>query len=229
VLCVVVTVLLFCLLPRHALATITTVPTSLAPGAQYRLAFVTSTTRDATSPNIDDYNIFVSIAANAVPELAALGTTWKAIASTSSVAARVNTDTVPSVVAGGSLGVPIFLLNGTKLVDSYDDLWDGSIDVALNVDEFGAADPGGHPESFYYVYTGSKRDGTAASDFVVPGGGIYNLWLGHNPILKPNAASAMFGRFDLRDFGWVEFGGGSQKEGRRFYALSAVLTTPRPQ
>jgi hypothetical protein len=44
-------------------AAIVTVPTGLNPGDQYRLVFVTSGTRDATSTNIADYNTFV---ANAV-------------------------------------------------------------------------------------------------------------------------------------------------------------------
>jgi hypothetical protein len=38
------------------LAGIIAVPTDLGVGDQYRLAFVTSTTTDATSTNIDDYN-----------------------------------------------------------------------------------------------------------------------------------------------------------------------------
>jgi len=42
------------------------------------------------------------------------------------------TNTVPSTVTGGSLGVSIFLLNDTKLADNNDDLWDGSIDVFFN-------------------------------------------------------------------------------------------------
>ena len=118
--------------PGNALAELITVPTSLNPGDQYRVVFVTSGTRDATSTNIVNYNNFVSNAANAVPPLANLGTTWTAMASTSAVDARDNTNTVPSIVAGGSIGVPIFLLNDTKLVDNYDDLWDGDIDVPFN-------------------------------------------------------------------------------------------------
>ena len=39
---------------------IDTVPTTLSPGDQYRLAFVTSTTTAATSSNIADYNTFVN-------------------------------------------------------------------------------------------------------------------------------------------------------------------------
>src|SRR5215471_8873092 len=72
-----------------------TVPPSLSPGDQYRLVFVTSTRRTATSSSIGDYNLFVTNAANTVPELAALGTTWTAIASTATVDARDNTLTNP--------------------------------------------------------------------------------------------------------------------------------------
>ena len=45
-------------------AQVTTVPTGLNGGDQYRLVFVTSTTRDATSSDIADYNAFVNYAAS---------------------------------------------------------------------------------------------------------------------------------------------------------------------
>ena len=51
-----------------------TAPTSLNVGDQYRLVFVTSAVRDATSTNIADYIAFVSGVANGQAELAALGT-----------------------------------------------------------------------------------------------------------------------------------------------------------
>ena len=38
-----------------AQAALVVVPPGLAPGAQYRLVFVTAGTRDGTSDNIDDY------------------------------------------------------------------------------------------------------------------------------------------------------------------------------
>ncbi len=63
------------------------------PGDFYRLAFVTSTTRDAVPTDIADYNAFVTATAEAVPELLALGTTWSVIGSTASVDARDNTGT----------------------------------------------------------------------------------------------------------------------------------------
>ena len=115
-----------------------TVPTGLNPGDQYRLAFVTSTTRDATSTVIADYNAFVTGVANAVTDLAALGTTWTAIASTQTVNARDNTSTDPTT---DGTGHSIFLLDGDKLADDYVDLWDGSIDTSLTVDQFGLAIP----------------------------------------------------------------------------------------
>ena len=57
-----------------AMAAPVTAPTSLNVGDQYRLVFVTSAVRDATSTNIADYNAFVSGVANGQAELAALGT-----------------------------------------------------------------------------------------------------------------------------------------------------------
>ena len=139
-----------------ALAVPTTVPTGLAPGTQYRLAFVTSTVRNATSANISDYNAFVSAAANAVSELAALGTGWTAIASTTTVDARDNTST--SQAPAGPNGVAIYLMNDVKLADHYDDLWDGTIDSVLGIDENGNA-VGGDTR----VWTGTTFFGTATA------------------------------------------------------------------
>ncbi len=95
-----------------------TIPTGLNPGDQYRIAFVTSTIRDATSSNIADYNAFVTAAANKVSELAGLGTGWTAIGSTASIDARDNTNTNFTT----STGVGIYLLNDTKLADNNADL-----------------------------------------------------------------------------------------------------------
>ena len=107
-----------------------TPPIGLNAGDQYRLAFVTSTERDGLSANIADYNAHVTAAASGVPELLALGTTWRAIASTAVVAARDNTNTNPD-----ETGVPIYLLNGVQLASGNADLWDGTISVPLDVDE----------------------------------------------------------------------------------------------
>jgi hypothetical protein len=130
-----------------------TVPSGLTPGDQYRLAFVTSTTRDATSSDINVYNDFVTAVAESVPELAALGTTWTAIASTRTVWARTNTNTNYDV----EVGVPIYLLNDTVLAYDNFDLWDDSIHNPLIIDEQGLNIGIPHTE----VWTGTNgRGGT---------------------------------------------------------------------
>ncbi len=50
---------------RESIAANLTQPTGLPEGSQYRIVFVTTTTRNATSTNINDYNNFVNAAANA--------------------------------------------------------------------------------------------------------------------------------------------------------------------
>ena len=92
-------------LPRSSSAQIVTVPGDLAPGAGYRLIFVTSATRNGASANVADYNAFATGVANAVPALAALGTTWTAVAETATVLAMDNTGTNPDV--GGTPTNPV--------------------------------------------------------------------------------------------------------------------------
>jgi hypothetical protein len=188
------------LLPATALAVPITVPTSLAPGDQYRLAFVTHLSFiDATSDQIANYNSFVQGVANSVAELAALGTTWKAIGSTSSVDARDNTGTNPANPSHAS--VPIFLLNDTKLVDDNADLWDGSLDRPLRVTEqmleLGLGS---------WVWTGTFRDGS----------GLVNLTLGSSP----KSGIALANEADQR---WVESGSLLSSYQYRVYALSDTL------
>jgi hypothetical protein len=72
-------------------ADVTIVPTGVAPGGNYRLLFTSSTTRNAMSADIADYNAHVTAAANSNALLAGLGTTWSAIASTSTIDADFNT------------------------------------------------------------------------------------------------------------------------------------------
>jgi len=133
-------------------AAIITSPTDLNLGDQYRLAFVTSGTLPAIFSDIDVYNDFVQLAADAVPQLASLGATWSAIGSTGGVDARDNTGTNPNV----SFGVPIYLLNDTRLVDNNGDLWDGTIDIPFSVTETGTTLAAGT-----LVNTGTDLDGTS--------------------------------------------------------------------
>jgi hypothetical protein len=79
-------------------------PTGLAPGAQYQIAFVTAHTTTATNSDINYYNNFVTTEANQDSILAGLGVSWKAIASTATVRAY---DNAPS---NGS--IPVYNLAG---------------------------------------------------------------------------------------------------------------------
>lgn len=85
-----------------------TVPPGLNPGDTYRLVFVTSTARDATSSDISVYNSFVSGVAASSPDLSGLGATWTDIGSTASVNAI---DNIGSSVSG----VGIYRLDGSRV------------------------------------------------------------------------------------------------------------------
>ena len=101
-------------------AAIITVPGGVTPGTQYRLAIVTSGSTTATSANIAGYNQFVTADAQAVPQLASLDTTWSAIGSTPSVAARDNI----GVSENSTIQYPIYNLAGQLITVSYTRFWD---------------------------------------------------------------------------------------------------------
>lgn len=82
-------------------------PGNLGPGDQYRIAFVTTATTDATNSSISYYNNFVNSVANDTSTggnlTAALNHQgWTAIVSTTGVDARDNTSTVPTDDGTGS-------------------------------------------------------------------------------------------------------------------------------
>jgi hypothetical protein len=171
-------------------------PPGINNGEPFRIAFVTSGVRNAESTDIADYNAFVSAAANAVPGLAALGTQWFAIASTATVDARDNTDTAPPG------DVPVFLLDGTMLAESYDDLWDWAIAVPLNVTELCTT-----VESNLNIWTGTGGFGTADQALGIP---FPTIGIGTGTINQQ----------------WVRNGAGASTSSYRFYAISGVLTDP---
>ena len=112
-------------------------------GDQYRLAFFTSATTDATSSDISTYNTWVQGLADAstVYDIGAdEGVTWKAIGSTITVDARDNTLTNPYV---DGIGCAIYLLDGSTVVaNDYADLWDGEIAHIIDLTEQGQISTG---------------------------------------------------------------------------------------
>ncbi|GCL58516.1 PEP-CTERM sorting domain-containing protein [Microcystis aeruginosa] len=187
-----------------AQAALLVVPPGLNPGDQYRLVFLTAGARDALSTNINDYNNFVtnqvtgSALANALSG-AGLTTTWKAIGSTASVAARDNTGTNPS-----STGVPIYLINGNKVANNNADLWDGSIQTAINRTQNDSL-------SLQGVFTGTSNDGTA---FGNAGLGALNVVWGVN--------------WGFANTTWIEYDQANGSTSQFFYGMSGVLTVPQP-
>ena len=180
-----------------------TVPSGLNPGDQYRLAFVTSTTRDATSSDIADYNSFVTTAANSVPALAALGTTWTAIASTS-VNANDNTNTNPDL----STGVPIYNLASGLVADNNLDLWEAAHQAPIDVQENGDLLTG-------FVWTGTVAGGFSGG--FIPLGGIFGETV------------SIIGISDSLNNAWIEFDADSLTNNNHFYAISGILTAaPEP-
>jgi hypothetical protein len=146
-----VSLVLLCLtVAPAASAAPVTVPEGLHPGDHYRLVLVTSGGTDALSSDISAYDDFVSTTAASSPTLAALGTTWFAIASTARSAACFHTGTSPLQAAG----VPIYNLGGGLVAANNADLWDGAIIRAIFVDELGTIQN-------TRVWTGTTPDGFA--------------------------------------------------------------------
>lgn len=130
-------------------AAITWVPTGLNAGDTYHLVYVTSTTRNATSTDIGDYNTFVDDAMGAIDDASPYGDiVWKCIGSTATVDARDNMGYAAS-------SSPVYRLDDTKVADGSADLWDGTIDAVIDVDENGTSVALGR------VWTGTDDDGVA--------------------------------------------------------------------
>lgn len=103
-------------------------PPGAPPSDVYRLAFVTTAVRDATSANIADYNAFVTGVANSVPELAALHTSWYVIGSTAAVDFAAN--------AGFSFA-PTYRLDGAWIASGLVNFYIGPLASTITIDEHG--------------------------------------------------------------------------------------------
>jgi hypothetical protein len=126
----------------------------LAPGSKYRVAFVTSGTRDATSTDINDYDQFVQSAADTGAVTQPLALNWQAMGSTATIAARDHLN-APQTDTGT---VVIFNTIGQTIADSYADLWDGVISAPIKYTEAGSAISNS-------VWTGSNLFGEAEPSY----------------------------------------------------------------
>ena len=132
-------------------------PSGLVVGDEFRLLFVTATTRNANTSAIADYNTFVqSAAANGHSAIQDYSSLFRAVGSTASTDARDNTATT---YTSSAKGVRIYWLNGNKVADQYEDFYDGDWD-----DEANAKNESGGSRSLVSAndkpWTGSNDDGT---------------------------------------------------------------------
>ena len=144
------------------------IPEGLGVGDRFRLLFLTSTTRDATSSDIHDYNAFVqAAAAGGDAAIQEFSDGFLAVASTGAVDARDNTATTGT-------GVAIYWFGGNKIADNNADFYDGTWDDETNAtDESGSAyDDGG---TVVFVWTGTDDDGTVVVNPSNIGGGPRGL------------------------------------------------------
>ena len=178
-------------------------PPGLVAGEKFRIAFVTSTTR-AASGLIPDFDAFVTAAAaagsmtsltyNSAPVI------WQALASTISVNAN-DSGRLPLSSSAG-----IFLVNGVNVTSGATDLWDGSINAPINLDESGNARNS-------QVWTGSFADGANH--------GIYAL--------GNTFTFGATGNSQLATAGWINFSTAPSQNVLSFYGISQELTVvPEP-
>ena len=175
-------------------------PSGVSAGGKFRLLFVTSTARDATSSNIADYNRFVqNRAAAGHSSIRPYKDGFRAVGSTDAADARDNTCTTGT-------GVEIHWLNGNKVADDYADFYDDSWDDANPKNEGGNGITGSNIQ----VFTGSGADGTAAADH----------YLG---VASPNTAVIAISPYTVRP---LASNFGDVRGERRFYGLSQVFKVP---
>ena len=141
-------------------ATWTLKPAAVAVGAKFRLLFLSSTRRNATSTDIATYNTFIqNLAAAGHADIQAYSAGFRAVGCTSAVDARDNTSTTYTT---SDKGVPIYWLNGTKAADDYEDFYDGDWDDEAN-DKNASGNDGPDTSQFNnYPWTGCHDNGTGA-------------------------------------------------------------------
>ena len=142
------------------------IPSGVEPGDRFRLLFVSSTTRNGSSSDINVYNHHViTTARSGNIAIQALGSGFRALGSTGTVEARDNTRTTYTLF---DKGVPIYWLNGDKVADDYEDFYDGSWD---NKNGKGKNELGGSFSNSSHIWTGSNNDGTKDSVYHFGSGG----------------------------------------------------------
>lgn len=135
-------------------------PLELSHGDRFRLVFLTSTTRNAMSSDINDYHTFVQERAeNGHHAIRSHSNAFRALVSTAGTDARTATQTT------GLGGDPMYWLNGDKLAHSPADFYDGTWASVRTMDEVGREVRISSSSSLQqgHVFTGSNADGSTGN------------------------------------------------------------------
>ena len=188
------------------------IPTGLTVGDSFRLLFLSSTKRNASSSSIGDYNTFVQDrAAAGHADIQAYSDGFKVVGCTASTDARDNTETT---YTSSDKGVPIYWLNGA---DQYEDFYDGSWDDEANdKNESGNNGPDTSLSS-NWPFTGCRHNGTETISAGQP------LALGNTMVRngRPNSSTCSHGPLGS---GIVSNSG----DARPFYGLFPVFIIRDP-
>ena len=131
-------------------------PKRFYEGDKFRLIFLTETGHSPTSTDIEDYNAYVQAqAAAGHADIQDYSSWFRVLGSTWQTNAIDNTETNFTV---SEKGVPIYWMNGAKVADHYEDLYDESWD-----DEANPTNRNGNVTTPGYVWTGSTSAGTRSA------------------------------------------------------------------
>ena len=162
-------------------------PSGLGVDDSFRLIFLSSTKRNASSTSIGDYNSWAQgRAAAGHADIQAYSSGFTAVGCTVEDDARDNTGTT---YTSTDKGVPIYWLNGNKVADEYEDFYDGDWDdEAHDKNESGNNGPDTSQDA-NFPFTGCDHDGT--EDIQTVAGTTRSKGLGtvHNVRLaRPNSS-----------------------------------------
>ena len=189
-------------------------PAGIGPGERFRLIFLSSTKRDATSTDIETYNTFVQdVAANGHANIEDHSSRFRVVGCTVSTDARDNTRTTARTARGG---VPIYWLGGNKVADNYTDFYDGTWDDEANDKNESGNDAHDTSQTTNFPFTGCRDNGTEAR------GSFLTEALGATSVVRvgrPNSTSTNHSPIgsDANDLPGTT---------RPFYALSPVFQVP---
>ena len=138
------------------------IPSGLGGGDKFRLLFLSSTSRNASSNNIAGYNTFIQErAAAGDPDIATYSAGFRVVGCTAAVDARDNTGTNKNT---DGAGVPIYWVDGSRVADDNADFYDGAwAEEAHDKNESGADGPDTSVLAGY-PWTGCNHNGTESFD-----------------------------------------------------------------